>query len=319
MNLSSLLRHFPTPTFLNPSHVGVSFSDFSLKMSKFGGTAPMLTIDTLLLPLEQGVVSSGVILKPEEITKKLMEAKPKFHSDYAVFTIPDEFTYVFTASVPVVKPHDLTEAVAATLEENVPMSYEDTLFDFTPLSIVRAEKDYKAEVVVVACVRREVEKLVGVLSNAGLEPLSCLPESQAVIEAVVPKDFSQDVCVVHARDNRVAIYLAKNRLVNFVTIRNVAKDNYEQDFLDEYSKFTEYVSKYGETKHGRPLSVYVCGEFEYAKRVVLALSGSEGEGAKPVLANVWQNVFDISKHTPDLPYEVSLSFAGSVGAAISKV
>ncbi len=318
MSFDAVFKYFPSPNFLNPPHVGVSLSDFSLKMSKFGGMSPSFTIDTLLLPLEPGIVSAGSVLKSEELAKKIAEAKPKFRSNYSVFTIPDEFTYVFKTSVPVIKPHDLTEAVAATLEENVPMSFEDTLFDFVTTSITHNEKDYTAEVVVVACVKSEVEKLASMLKQAGLEPLACLPESQAVIEAVIPKDMVDTACVVHARDNRVAIYLANNRTVQFVTIRNVAKGDYAQEFLDEYSKFVEYISKYGDPMEGAAKNIYVCGEFEYAKQVILALNAN-GHKGKSILANVWNNVFDVSKHAPDLPYEVSLSFAGSVGAAISKI
>lgn len=318
MEFSSVLKHFPAPKFLKPSCVGLAISDFSLKMAKFGGLSPNLAIDTLLLPLEEGVVSAGSVRKPEILKQKIAEAREKFATDFTIFTVPDEFVYVYNAQIPFAKPQDLTEAVASTLEENVPMSLQDTLFDFVPTSITGTAGQYLAEVVVMVGVRNEIETLFSVLNEAGLEPLACLPESQAVVEAVVPRSFPGYVCIIHARDNRIAIYLAKNRVVHFVTIRNLSGGSYEEEFSDEFNKFIEYVSKYDGAEEALGAGTFVCGEFDYVKRVVNALSQTS-KNYKPILANIWTNVFDVSRNVPDLPYEVSLSFGGAVGCAIAKI
>src|SRR5688572_14955951 len=109
MSQSSLFKHFPPPQFLNPDRIGISFSDSSVRLVKFGSGASKFPVQTLLMPLEPGIVVAGVVVKPEELTKKIIEARSKFRSHYVSFTIPDELTYVFGASIPLVRGQDLTE------------------------------------------------------------------------------------------------------------------------------------------------------------------------------------------------------------------
>ncbi len=319
MNESSIFKYFPPPQFLYPKRIGISFSDLSIKIIKFGHGASPFPIQTLLIPLEPGIVISGVIIKPEELTKKIAEVKDKLHSSYVSFTIPDELSYIFGTSIKVLVGQDARESVAFTIEENVPLSLEDTVFDFRALSIKRSEVGTQAKIVVAACVKKEVEKTISVLRAAGLEPLYCLPESQAIAEALIPKDFVGAACIVHARENRVAIYLVKNGLVQFSTIRSVETNDYGQEFLDEYGKFLDYWSKYDSSLDRTINTIFVCGEFEYAKQVVAAISSSSIYKEPILLANVWGNVFNIEKYTPELPYETSLSFAGAIGATIGKL
>ena len=259
------------------------------------------------------------MVKPEELTKKITEAKTKFHSNYVSFTIPDELTYVFSTSIPIVLGRDATESVAFTIEENVPLSLEDTVFDFTPLAIKTTDTEPQAKVVVAACVKKEIEKIVELLRGADLEPLSCLPESQAIAEAIVPRNFLGTAYVVQARDNRVAIYLVRDGGVQFSTLRSIVKGDYAQEFLDEYNKFLEYCAKYDSGVDHVVNAIFVCGEFDYAKQTLEVLARIPACKGKVALANVWGNVFAVDEHTPELPYETSLSFAGSIGAAIAPI
>ncbi len=315
MSEAAIFRYFPPPQFLHPKRMGISFSDLSVKVVKFGGGASKFPVQTLLIPLEPGIVVGGVVVKPEELSKKIIEAKPKFRSDYVSFTIPDELTYTFGTSVPITSGQDVGEGVAFTIEENVPLALEDTVFDFAPISISGTQ----AKVVVAACVKKEVEKMIELLRVSGLEPLSCLPESQAIAQAIVPKTFEGTACIAHARDNRVAIYLVKNGTVQFSTIRSIVGQNYKQEFLDEYAKFLEYCEKYDTSEDHTIKALFVCGEFGYAKQVVAAISESSKYKEQASLANVWSNVFAIGEYMPELQYETSLSFAGSIGAAITPI
>ena len=319
MIAQSFFRHFPSPQFLNPPRVGISFSDQSLKMVRLGHSGSTFPIDTLFVPLEPGIVVGGSISKPDQFVKIISEASKKFNVKYASFTIPDEFTYFYKVFLPTTKGGDLTESIAFTIEENVPLGLADTLFDFVPVSINEKNNTHEVETVVVACAKKEIDKISEILLSSGLEPLSCLPESQAITEAIIPKDTSGSVCVVHVRENRITIYLVRNRLVEFVTIRNINKEDYEQTFLDEYSKFIEYLEKYQNGLDKNIGQVFICGEFEYVKQIASVMKMSLASNNKTALANVWTNIFDISKYTPELSYEISLSFGGAIGVVATNV
>ena len=319
MKFKYLSKYFPPPQFLKPPHIGVSFSDFNIKAVLLGQTSSGPSLKSVIIPIEKGSIVAGKIVNMEDVVRKLSVARKDFNLPFVFFTIPDELTYVFSASILVGAGGNAAESVAFVIEENVPLSLSDTVFDFAPTKIVRSNLEYEASVVVAACVKKEVEKFIEALRKSGFEPVGCIHESQAIAEALIPKKFSGTLCIIHARENRVGIYLVKDNLVLFSTLRAILDEDYRKQFLDEYEKFLEYCLKY-DTNQNQPIkSVLVCGEFEYAKKVVEIIIDSANSTKDVKLSNVWTNVFEIDKHLPGIPYEKSLSFAGPIGAILSDI
>jgi hypothetical protein len=317
MKFRFLSKHFPPPKFLKPSHIGISFSDTSIKAISFEkGSKPRFK--SAIVSIEKGSIVGGIIVNMEEVVKRLSLVKKNFDSPFVFFTMPDELTYVFSSSIPTAGG-DITEAVAFIIEENVPLSLNETIFDFAPTQITQSGAEYSASVVVAACVKKEVEKFMEAFHRAGFEPIGCVHESQAIAKAVIPKNFLGTFCVIHARENRIGIHLIKNRLVNFSTIRTIVSEDYKKEFLDEYEKFLEYCSRYDVSQSQPIKSVFVCGEFESAQKVVETINDSGSLPKNTKLSNVWTNVFEIDKYLPDIPFEKSLGFAGSIGAALSDI
>lgn len=315
MKFGYLSKYFPPPQFLKPPHIGISFSDTSIKAILFEKKSTGPRFKSAIISIEKGSVVDGSIVNMEEVVKKLSIIRKNFGSSFVFFTVPDELSYVFSASIPT-SGGDLTEAVAFIIEENVPLSLNETVFDFVPTQIIKSDSEYNASVVVTACVKKEVERSTEAFHKAGFEPIGCIHESQAIAKAVIPRNFFGAFCIVHARENRIGIHLIKNGIVHFSTIRTVLDNDYKREFLDEYEKFLGYCLKYN-TNQDQPIkSIFVCGEFEDAQKVVEAIDNSANLIKNIKLSNVWTNVFEIDKHSPDIPFEKSLSFAGSIGAAL---
>lgn len=318
MKFDSLLKYFPPPKFIDPVKIGISFSDLSIKAVLFekGSFGP--AVKSIMIPLEQGIIKEGLILKQDDLVRKLREVKEKINSPFVCFTIPDEVTYIFSSSVPVTQGKDASESVAFSIEENVPISLADTVFDFVPISVKQTDNGHEGNFVVAACLRTEVEKIVNSLEASGFIPVCGIPESQAVANAVVSINSEGFSCVVHVRDNRVGMYLVNKNIVTFATIRSLSSLEYEKQIKDEYEKFQEYYNKYGDSKGLVIKNIFICGEFEYAKRAVSIILSMVNNDTKVVLANIWSNSLSLHENTPNLPYEKSLSFAGSVGATLNK-
>lgn len=318
MKFKFLRKYFPPPQFLKPPHIGISFSDTSIKAISFQKKSVGPRFKSTIVSVEKGSIVQGSIVDMGEVVKRLSIARKNFDSPFVFFTVPDELSYVFSASIPTAGG-DITEAVAFIIEENVPLSLNETVFDFVPTQITPSESEYSASVLVAACVKKEVEKFLEAFVKAGFEPVGCIHESQAIAKSVIPNNFLGMFCIVHARENKVGIHLIKNNLVHFSTIRTISGDNYKKEFLDEYDKFLEYCSKYDAGQDQPIKSVFVCGEFENAQKVLEAMNDSANLPKNVKLSNVWTNVFEINKYYPDIPFEKSLSFAGSIGAALSDI
>jgi hypothetical protein len=254
----------------------------------------------------------------EEVAKKLSVVKENFGSTFIFFTVPDELAYIFSVLVPVKRGGNMLESVAFTIEENVPLALGDAIFDFTPAVVTGNAFEYRANLVVVACMKKEVEKFVEVIYASGLTPVGCIHESQAIARALIPKGVSGTVCIIHARKNRVGIYLVKGNVVYFSTIRSVLEGDFKSQFLDEYEKFLEYSMKYGVSEEVIE-NVLVCGEFEYAKKAVEAVGDGRHAAKNPKLGNVWSNLLRIDKNVPSISYENSLELAGPIGTILSDI
>lgn len=302
---------------MKPPHIGISFSDKSIKAVSFDIKNPRSNLKVFITPLEPGTIVDGSIANFEEIVKKLSVIKTNFSSPFVFFALPDEISYVFSAEVPAIPGSDLSESVAFIMEENVPLALCDIIFDYAPVKINNSGSENTSLVVVAAGVKRETQKYTDVLKGAGFEPVGCIHESQAISGAVVPKEYKGTAYIVHAREDRVGIHLVKNSFVCFSTIRNIS-GSYKKEFLDEYEKFEDYCSRYNSNSAQTAIPVFVCGEFESAKTAIEVLVGL-GKSQNAKLSNVWNNVLNIAEHIPDIPYEKSLSFAGAIGAVSSDI
>lgn len=318
MKFGFVSKHFPPPEFLKPRHIGVSFSDTSIKAVFFDKKSDKQSFKSFVVPIEKGAIINGGIANAAELVKKLSILRKNFDSPFVFFTVPDELVYVFSASVPS-SGDDVTEAVTFIIEENVPLSLNETVFDFNPIQIEPSGSEYSASVVVAACAQKEIEKFSEIFYKSGFEPVGCMHESQAIARSVVPKKLSGTFSIIHARENRIGIHLAKDKTIVFSTIRNVSED-YEKEFLDEYEKFLDYCTKYsGGIKDQLLKGAFVCGQFGSAQKIIEAVNGAKNGQTNVKLSNVWVNVFDIDKHLPEIPFEKSLNFAGAIGAAISDI
>ncbi len=319
MRFRFLSKCFPPANFLKPLHIGVSFSDSNIKAISFDKTQKKPSLKSIIVPVEKGAIVSGKIVKMEEVIKALMTVKKSFDSPFVFFAVPDELTYVFTTSILIESKGNVAENIAFTMEENVPLPLNEVIFDFIPTAITKADSKYEASFVVAACVKKEVEKFIEAFNRAGFESVGCIHESQAIANSVVSNNLPETLSIIHARENRVGIYLVKNNVVHFSTLRSIAGGDYKKQFLDEYEKFLDYSLKYGMGQDKSVKSVLVCGEFEYAKEVLEAITNSPKATNDVKLSNVWANIFKIDKHLPDIPYEESLNFAGPIGTTLADI
>lgn len=320
MKIESVFKYFPPPQFLMPRHVGISFSNSSIKAVSLRGSSVHPEIKSMVLPLEKGLISDGKILNDKEVTKKISEIRNFFKTeDFVFFAVPDELVYLFKNSASVVNKGDISENIAFSIEENVPLTLSEALFDFKPITVAVGQSGYEVGSVVTVSARKEIEKFTEVIKAGGFDVLGSLHESQAIANAVMPESFVGSACVVHARGDRLGIYLVKDQTVLFATLRNVYEGSYESNFLDEYDKFLEYSSRYEKEEKAPIKTVFVCGEFESARKTVEVISNKDLSKREVKLANVWSNVLNAEKTPPKISYEDSLNFAGPIGVALSDI
>lgn len=313
-------KYFPPPIFLNPQHSGISFSDTHVKIVVFDGTKNKPHFKVLIENLEEGVIVSGSIVKQDVLIEYLSKMRKQINTPFTFFTIPDELIYLFSANIPYSSGMNVYEAVSFVLEENVPISASESVFDFVPLQISKdAEDRHTLSVLVSVCSVNDISKFTDVLKASNFDPLGCVNESSAISKSVIKTGDKSTSCIINARAHRLSINLVRNGNVIFSSVSPITNSDYGAQVLEEYEKFFEYCLKY-QSVNKDPISlIFVAGEFEYAKIVVEAISKSSYYAHNVKLSNVWSNVLSIKDNVPNISYEDSLNIAGPIGAVLTPI
>src|SRR3989338_7136683 len=99
MRLNSLYKYFPPLQFLKPPHIGISFSDLSIKAISFNKTPREPLLKSVVVPIGKGSIVAGNIVNMEDVVKNISIVRKNFDSPFVFFAIPDELAFVFSTSV----------------------------------------------------------------------------------------------------------------------------------------------------------------------------------------------------------------------------
>lgn len=316
MNLKKIFKAFPAPKFLDVPFAGISISDTSIRCIQFVKRGGVLHIEKYAERLlTKGVIVSGQINNIDEITNVLNDLKNDLKLNHVKISLPEEKAYLFTAKIPVVNKDEIRSAVESKMEENVPVSPLELTFDYKLFE--RTEKDLM-DVVVSAIPISLVNSYVEMAEKAGLSLLSLEIESQAITRAVVPVGTTNTALVINFSPEKVGLYVSYGRVVRFTsTISTKGEYSNNPAFLmQEIKKLYTYwhTLKENTDKPEREIShIYICGEgFDEA---MVSYIGSHSQ-TPTSLANVWVNAFDINTTIPEIPFNESIKYAGSIGLAM---
>ena len=333
------LRFFPTPTFLAMPSVGLSFSDTHIRFVEFvrkgfGHTIELGDYATVELP--KGVVVDGDIREARALTDIILEMRKDFDFMYVRSALPEQKGYLYKTEVPFSDEGDLRDGVGFSIEENVPLSISEAIFDY---DVVRVDHKKKiVEVVVTVFPSSVIQNYISVLESAQLTPLAFELEAHAVARALVSKEDSKTYIVVNQVEGKVGLYVVSNNVVHFTTTitlghesiagsggafssqRKLGKgsDNHEKNISevkllqDEIAKLSGYWVSQGT---GEEISaVILSGTDAFETTYQNALADSLQYPVR--VGNVWENVFSFDEYIPDIPVKDALLYAAAVGLAL---
>ena len=166
----------------------MDISDLSIKYVKFGCRKNDLTFDFWgEFELPEGLIVNGEIKDETELTKLLhlwfAKESKKFRSTFFAVSLPEEKSFLSRIELPKIKKEDVANAVRWEIESNIPLSAEETIFDYEIISSPDAKEDH-TDVVVTAFPRSIIDAYLKVLKGAGVKIAFLELESQAIARAV---------------------------------------------------------------------------------------------------------------------------------------
>lgn len=320
-NKKQFLDFFPVPQFLLFSMTGITLSDKSVRFTEFKRGSRGLELKhsgEVMLP--DGALVSGFIHDKDALIKVFADLRSQYGFRFIRATLPEEKAYLFTTTVDKVPFNDLRDAVAFTIEENVPVSLEKSVFDFEVIGDSAGKQEVRVAVAVLPL--KVVSTYIEVFKAAGMIPVSFDIESQAIARAIVPKDDMRAHLIVNITDGRIGFYVVEDGVVEFssTSVLNSVPTNGAADSrgikIELRKMFTFWNTRLD--KRGMPArkieKVLLIGSGARDDALVSELTS--GIDVECALGNVWENAFSFNEHLPGVPYEESLIYAGAIGAAL---
>lgn len=227
MKKSFFLDYFPPPEYLAMPALGLDISDRSIKYAQLrrkNGVFRVVKFGTRLIP--EGIIESGEIKRKDELSGFLSSLREELGEKNIIVSLPEEKGFLGRAKLPLMKEDEIRGALEAQLEENIPLSPENAIFDFDLTK--RAEKENSIgylEVNISAFPKKMVEDYRDALSGAGFEPLVFEMEAWAFARAVIPRGVNAPYFIVDFGKTRTTFAIVSSGKVQFTSTINVAGNN----------------------------------------------------------------------------------------------
>lgn len=311
---------FPPPAFLDLPFAGLAISDSFIHCIQFGRRKGSLYIKKHAeKAIPRGVVTAGQINDRAALVEILKTLKKELNLSRVKVSLPEEKAYLFTAKIPKVTQKEIRSAIESKIEENVPVSPSELLFDYNLI-----DRNNKKDYLLVSVSNSPISLIdlyVGIFEEVGLSLLSLEIESQPIARSLLPKEKEDGlgtVLIVNFGLEKVGLYVVVDRVVHFTsTISTKGESSRALDFLSQEIKKLYIYWHTLKQNAGRPekkiKKIIICGE-NFDDEIVSYLSANNQTPI--IIGNVWANVFDINTNIPEISFVDSLRYTTSVGLAL---
>jgi type IV pilus assembly protein PilM len=357
----SFLRLFPTPKFLEIPVTGIDITDNSVRFLELKKEKDGIRIRRYgSYDIPPNIIHQGKILDKEKLIEILLKLKNENNIKYVNASLPEEQAYLFQTTIPSFQTdkNQLNTILEFKLEENVPTSSRDLVFDYEVVSENKGREEL--DINITAFPRKIVADYIDSFNAAGLKALSFEIEAQSLARSLIPTNHAGTYMIVDFGKKRTGIAIVCEEVLMFTSTVAVGGDaltlaikkhlNVSDEEVDKikndkgfarYKENTELLGALVSTisilkdevsKHYSYWNTHST-EKEKEKRkinkIILCGGGANLAGLSEYLsldinipveiANVWTNTFSLNNFVPDIEKRYSLSYAASVGLALKNI
>lgn len=354
-----LIQFLPPPQYMKLLGVGVDISDTSIKYVQF---EPKYSHKTRYFikewgsfDVKEGVIERGEVQDVKQLSANLKQVAQKTGSKFVRISLPEERAYIFETEIKkAAKLSEIRSQIEFHLEEHVPLSPEDALFNYS--IIKESERGLLVSVVVYA--KETVDKYYQASKQAGLIPLSFEVEAQSIARAVLPKENEETYMLVDFGKDRTGVGIVYNGQLLYTSTIDMGGDTLSASLRKKLGELpekqcTELKNKDGLVPRRSSTDIYeallnsmaslkdeLATQLQYwhgrehiggprpIKRIILTggsanLRGgteylTETLGIQTVRGDVWQNVVD-KDQVPMISRRYSYGYATAIGLALQEL
>jgi type IV pilus assembly protein PilM len=204
--------------------VGIDISDEIVRYAELKRTGAQFSVGlTGEQAIPKDVVLEGYINDKAQLIEILKQIQKKHNLHFVKASLPEEKSYLFKTEIPMMNFSDIRGALRFKIEENVPLSLADAVYDHRILR--KPQPGDKTIFVSVTVVHSKViQSYLEVFRSANLEPMELQIESQAITHAAVPRDAMETYIVIAMREHRTILSIVSGGEVQFTSTLHVGGD-----------------------------------------------------------------------------------------------
>ncbi len=353
---NAFFRFFPPPRFLSLPAAGINISDRSIRFAKLKHGEGGFVLDSFgEQPIPQGLVSAGQIQKPKELTGLLSAFRQTYGLSFIRASLPEQEGYSLRVKIPRVERKEIHQSLELQLEEYVPLSARDAVFDYTPIECVAPDPAANTlEVGLSVMPRKVIEGYADLFYDAGLVPLSFELEAHAIARAIIGEGECGTYVLLDIGAMRTGISVFSRGAIVFTSTITIGGYALTQSIAEElhipFSRAQELKeseglwgeaglfavsrSKFSALREeiGKHLS-YIRTRQDVAddgaiEKIILCGGDANLPGLTEYLyetlktpiefGNPWININSLEEYVPEIPLNHSLRYAPALGLAIRR-
>lgn len=239
-----LSRYFPVPKFLEMPSVGIDISPMTIRFMEITDR-PLLKV---------GRYAEQVLKKPFNISnpdhKEVIDILKKWKKEYGIENIkaslPEEKAYLFRSEIQEGTEPAMRSLIEFSLEENVPLSGAEALFDFRLIG--DGDKKGTVKTAVTVFPREVISSYLALFKEAGLRPVSFLIEAQALSRSLIKRGDRGTYLIVNISDIKTGIFIVSKGSVQFTSTVTIGASDFTKALMKQFNITAEEAEKLKQTK-----------------------------------------------------------------------
>lgn len=347
---------FSAPKFLAMPAIGLDISMDAIRFIELDTKGEQLVVSRYASrQFPMGTIAEGRAGDKKKLQDVIGALAHEYKLGFANISLPEEQAYLANMQVPRSSMGNLRDAIELQLEEHVPISGAEAIFDFAVVGEAGSNRKDVVDVVVSVMPRATIEEYLEIFHGTGVTPKAFELESQAMARAIVPKGDNGTFLVVDIGKIMTDLFVVANGVVQFSASLDVGGHNFTQA-IEKGRKISYEDAEAMKAKHGlvgggnegdlREILAPVISEFRTRlmrhymywqthhgekvggniESIYLTGGGANLKGISEYIAmgvdvqvktaNPWVNVCSFEKYIPPLSLHQSHGYTAAIGLAL---
>lgn len=327
-------KYIPVPKMISFEHagidVGVDHIRF-LKMKRKGSDLKIVDFGTekMLSTVNQ----QKPLTSQQDIISVLKKIQKEHKLKYVEASLPEEKIYLYMSEIDDGADESIRSQIESKIEENVPVTIDDAVFDYTRVTGIANTNKSLYSVTVAS--KKDIEDYIDLFKEANMEVVSFLIQNQALTKTFVTPGDVLSYCIVAVEKHSVVVSIVSFGIVIYTSTinRSVFKEEGGEliletpellsDVVADINKimtfWLSYVDKNKKYNFQKIESIILTSthldilQSDFANKISAQLM------IPTVIGNVWKNVVDTEKTIPPIHKNDSYQYAVAIGLAMPRV